>query len=239
VSAVGAGMLLTVSSAPLGPATLAAALLGAALAVTAVLPLPPLRRSLSALALGVPLLIIALGIRGEPSGVVACASALSTNAGLVLRSQRHGSLRARGLVGLGGALAGAWLLSLGIEGATVDRLELAAVFGPLVALTLVVHLGLTLLAFVDDHGSSGGAPIAALGFAWALAEALSCATESGISALGPTQLGAIGAAATVPAVAIALAQLLGGPLAGKAARSAPPSGEALSEGRASEQARRP
>ena len=238
-SAVGVGMLLAFSSAPLGPAAIAAGLLGVGLALSTLLPLPPPQRSTAAFTLAVSLLVTDLWLRGEPGGGVACASALATNAGLVLRSQRHGSLRARGLVGLGGVLAASWLLALGIEGATVARLELAAAFGPLVGLTLVVHLGLTLLAFVDDHGSSGGAPIAALGFTWAFAEALFSATEAGLPAAGPAQLGAIGAAAAVPAAAIALAQVLGGQLAAKSARVASSGSEALSERRTSEQAARP
>jgi len=238
-SAVGVGMLFAFGSAPVGPAPIAAGSLGAALAASALVPLPPLHRALTALALALPLLVADLWLRGDTSGAVACASALATNAGLVLRAQRHGSLRARGLVGLGGMLAASWLLALGIEGATVTQLELAAVLGPLVALTLVVHLGLTLLAFVDDHGSSGGAPIAALGFAWALAEALCRTAEVGLSAPGSAELGAIGAAAVVPAAAIALAQLLGGQPAAKPGRPAPAGPEALSAGHAPEQAARP
>lgn len=188
---------------------LAAAVAAAGVMLVALLPLPEAKRSIALVGLGGSALAAGLLARGEAMGVLAALAALFTSAGLVLRSRRTAAWPARTLVGIGGLVALAWLVSTGVDGATFASFEPSALVGPTIALSLVVFSALTLLAFVDDHGSSGGGWIAVFGLGWALAEACAAALPGGLWPIGSAHT-AIAPALVLPVTAIAIAQVLGG-----------------------------
>lgn len=177
-------------------------------ACAALVPLSDARRAQLVLVLGVVTLVLGTLLRQSPEGTNAIVLALGLTSGLVLRSKRSRSWSARVLVGLGLLLALFRLVVGGVRSAIAESYELVAIVPPIVTLALVALVALAVLGFVDEHGPSAAAPLAGGAMLWAMLEAAGTTAVSG--ALGPAEAGALGAAAALPATAIALAQALGG-----------------------------